>query len=116
MNQPVPPPEQSELPKWSKDPRAKAEEKNWPNEETLNGQKAENDRMWLKVYGYLVVGVAIVFTVLFVLSVLSWAIHHIAPESWNWLNPDQLSKIQSIIFSGSLGAIVSSVFKNKIEK
>ena len=112
----VPPPEQGKPPKWSKDTKARLEEKNWPDEETLNGQKAENDRMWLKTYGYLVVGVAVFFTILFVVSVSAWAIHNIAPDSWKWLSDEQLSKIQSIIFSGSLGAIVSSVFKKQLDK
>ena len=112
----VPPPDQSELPSWSKDPKAKLEEKNWPDEKALVGQRAENDLRWLKAYGILVVTVAVIFTVLFIATVLVWAIHHIAPSNWTWLTSEQLSKIQSIIFSGSLGAIVSSVFKKQLSR
>lgn len=113
-NKKVPPPEQGELPKWSVDPRAKGEEKNWPDEDALKGQKNRNDLWWLKVYGILVIIATVFFTLLFLLTLGIWALHQLT--TINWLNAEQLSRIQSIIFSGSLGAIVSGVMQKQLSK
>ncbi|MEX1035964.1 MAG: hypothetical protein WDZ54_08410 [Sneathiella sp.] len=110
---PVPPPPE-DLPGWSEDKQARLEEKNWDNEDKLRGQKVANDIIWLKVYGLLIVVVTVVFTALFLASLVIWSVHYLTP--YGWLNPEQLSKIQSVIFSGSLGAIVSTVLQKQLQK
>ncbi len=115
-NVPPPPPEIENLPKWADDGQAKQEEKNWPDEEALRGQRNKNDLLWLKCYGVIVVLVAIFVTVLFVSSIGIWAFNYLMPEKWHWLSPEQLSKIQSILFSGGLGGIVTSIVQKHISK
>lgn len=110
----VPPPSEAEQnpPKWADISQAKAEEKNWRNEDKLKGVKVSNDILWYRVYGWVVVILMLFFVSLFCVSLGVWVVHYVTPCSW--LSPDQLSKIQSIIFSGSLGAIVSSYMQKKL--
>lgn len=54
------------------------------------------------------------FVTVFMASLGAWVIHYITP--WCWLTPEQLSKIQSVIFSGSLGAIVSAYMQKQLSK
>lgn len=113
---PVPPPDHQEPPAWFKDQRAQKEERYYPDEDRLSGQRRKNDLLWLGVYGFMVVALMVLFALLFVGSLVAWAWHYIAPVSWGWLTPDQLSKIQSVIFSGSLGGIVSFIAQRQLSK
>ncbi len=113
---PPPPPEyENELP-WADDTLAKEEDKYWADEEKLRGQKTKNDILWLKVYGFVVVMIMVIFAMLFLGSLTAWAFHYLTPICWHWLDDNQLSKIQSVIFSGSLGGIVSFVAQKQLSK
>lgn len=103
-----------EDPAWADNGRAKTEEKLWSSEEKLKGVKDRNDIWWHTCYGIVVVVVMIVLVLIFLASLVVWVIHHITP--YQFLTPDQLSKIQSVIFSGSLGAIVSSYMQKQLNK
>ena len=113
---PPPPHGAADRPSWASSGLASNEEKNWDNEHKLKGQRQSNDLLWLKSYGLLVVVTTITFTLLFLASLVIWALHFLLPEANAWLSADQLSKIQSIIFSGSLGAIVSGVLQKQLSK
>ena len=113
---PVPPPEQGEPPEWSKDSLARKEIKYWPDEERLSNQRNKNQLRWLKLYGFLVVVLTCLFTSMFVFGLVAWTWHYVTPASWAWLTENQLSKIQSVIFSGSLGAIVSAIVQRQLAK
>ena len=93
---------------------ARREEKTWPDEKELQGVKRQNDVLWHRTYGYVVVGMMIFLVTTFVASLSVWVWHYITP--WQFLTPDQLSKIQSVIFSGSLGAIVSAYMQRQLSK
>jgi hypothetical protein len=56
------------------------------------------------------------FTLLFMTTLGTWTWHYIVASDYGWLTEDQLSKIQSIIFSGSLGAIVSGILPRQLAK
>ena len=43
----------------------------------------------------------VVLTLIFVASIVSWTWHYLTPADWHWLTADQLSRIQSVIFSGT---------------
>jgi hypothetical protein len=111
-----PPPDDARIPSWVDQDKAVSEGKNWPDEKSLRGQSNANDLRWLWFYGHLVVVLTGVFCILFISSLLSWSWHYLAPDKWHWLDADQLSKIQSVVFSGSLGAIVSSILQKQISK
>ena len=112
---PLPPPEGAvDGPLWARDNKAKLEEKFWDDEERLKGVKLKNDILWLRVYGWAVVVMMCFFMIIFMASLGVWVIHYITPLSW--LSPEQLSKIQSVIFSGSLGAIVSAYMQRQLSK
>lgn len=107
MKIPPPPKGADSSPKWAGDPKAKAEEKNWTDEEALKGQKRTNQLWLLKTLGFIVPVFMVTFALIFLGSLLAWSLHYILPAGYGWLTPEQLSKIQSVIFSGALGAIVS---------
>lgn len=100
---------------WFKDPASLAaqEEAGW---EDLDKVKVNNDRNWLKVYGRIVITITIVFTGIFLLSLLAWSSHYLLPEKCFWLSEKQLGKIQSILFSGGMGAVISTVIKRQMDR
>lgn len=115
QNSPLPPPEAAgDVPSWAKDDKAKLEEKYWDDESRLRGVKIQNDILWHRVYGWAVVVMMCFFVLVFMASLGAWVLHYITP--WGWLSPTQLSKIQSVIFSGSLGAIVSAYMQRQLSK
>lgn len=111
---PPPPGGTDNKPGWAADPKAKAEADNWDNEEKLRGVRLANDILWTKLYGWIVAGMMIFFSLAFCFSLIVWVAHYTTP--WGWLSSDQLSKIQSVIFSGSLGAIVTAYAQKHINR
>lgn len=111
---PLPEVKVEETPPWAENALAAKEEKNWPDEDALTGVKRRNDIWWHTCYGIVVVFVMVFLVLIFLASLGVWVFHHITP--WQFLTPEQLSKIQSVIFSGSLGAIVSSYMQKQLNK
>lgn len=111
----VPPPP-SDLPAWLGDLKATAEERNWDKEGKLRGQEEWNHLLWLKGYGVVVFLFLLFFALLFLGSLGSWAAHYLLPCEYHWLSEDQLSKIQSILFSGSIGGVVSIMAQKHLSK
>lgn len=109
----VPPPELPSTPSWADTRSAVKEEKEWS---TLDKVREKNDVNWLSVYGWVVIAITITFTTIFLASLVAWALHYILPPKWIWLTDAQLSKIQSILFSGGMGAIISSIIKRQLDK
>ncbi|UOA14491.1 hypothetical protein DSM109990_01297 [Sulfitobacter dubius] len=98
---------------WAEDSAAKKEERNWG---ALDHIREANDGRWLFVYGWVLVAMTVTFALLFLAGIVSWSWHYLVSERWHWLNDQQLSKVQSVIFSGGLGAILSSVVQKQISK
>ena len=111
---PPPPDGLADSPSWADDSDAKQEEKLWAKEEKLRGTHIDNDITWARIFGYIVASLMVFFTVLFVGSLGAWFFHYLTP--WSWLSTDQLSKIQSVVFSGTIGAVVSSYAQKHVEK
>lgn len=112
----VPPPPadlDKQLP-WASDSQARGEERNWPDEEALKGQQSQNDMLALKVIGIVTAILIVFFSLVFLGSLSAWLWHQLAPVSRHWLSDAQLSKIQSVIFSGAIGAIVSGYVQRHI--
>lgn len=101
-------------PKWAnQDAEAKKEQKNW---DELDDQRLKNDLLWLGLYGRILAAITLLFAVVFAAAFLAWAWHYITPTTWHWLSSLQLGKIQSILFSGGLGAVVSSAIGTQLKK
>ena len=114
----VPPPPadiETSLP-WASDAQARGEEKNWPDEEALKGQQSRNDMLALKVIGWVTVVLIVFFALVFLGSLSAWLWHQLGPTCRHWLTDAQLSNIQSVIFSGAIGAIVSGYVQRHISK
>nr|WP_321484271.1 hypothetical protein [uncultured Cohaesibacter sp.] len=109
-------PAEPATPTWAANGLAKEEEKNWDDEDKLKGQKAQNTLQWLKVYGVIVVALTVLFSIIFISGMVIWAWHYLAPDCWGWLTSEQLSKVQSVIFSGSLGGIVSFIAQRHLSQ
>jgi hypothetical protein len=98
---------------WANKDAAVDEERNWPS---LSDVKEANDRIWLRFYGFIVIAIAVTFTFIFLSSLVVWAVHYILPKHCLWLDADQLSKIQSVLFSGGMGAVITSVIKRQMDR
>lgn len=109
----VPSPDPSTIGAWADQSSARKEEKNWPD---LSEIHQSNDRNWLKFYGFIVIGIAATFTFIFLSSLVIWALHYMLPKHCLWLDMDQLSKIQSVLFSGGMGAVISSLIKRQMDR
>lgn len=108
----IPEPPKS-LPNWVDFKSAKLEQKNW---QTLDEIREKNDGRWLSVYGLIVIFLTLIFSILFISSLVVWSWHYLAPSSWTWLSSEQLSKVQSVLFSGGMGAIVSTIVQKQLSK
>lgn len=109
----VPEPDLSHGFSWEGDDSSEREAKEWTK---LDQVRERNDTLWLQVYGLLLVSVTVVLSALFIASLVAWAWHYLAPSCWGWLTENQLGKVQSILFSGGMGAIVSAIAKKQIDK
>ena len=109
----VPTPDVPKNMDWAEDSAANKEERNWG---TLDEIRKTNDGRWLWVYGWVLVAMTVAFALLFLAGIVSWSWHYLVHENWHWLSDQQLSKVQSVIFSGGLGAILSSVVQKQISK
>ena len=107
-NESVPP--AKDKPRWSDDKKAKTEDKNW---DKLSDQKERNHLRFLRVYGWITALLISFLAVTFLVSFSSWLAHYITPISWHWLDSEQLGKIQSVIFSSTLGGVVSFVLQKQ---
>ena len=97
---------------WETDKAAKGEESKWPDQTALKGTKDTNTLRLLRNSGYLAVGLMWFFAFVFVGSMLVWLFHFLTP--FGWLEAEQLSKIQTVIFSGALGAVVTAYAQKHI--
>jgi len=102
------------LPSWTDFAQAKQEDRNWDNEEELRGILHRNDARWHKSYGWVVVILMWFFVCLFLSTLVVLAVHYLTPASF--LTDAQLSRIQSIIFSGTIGSVVTSMLQKRINK
>lgn len=93
--------------------QAKKENNEWADLEKI---KLKNDESWLRKYGLLLNIFTITFSLLFLIALLIWSWHYLMPENLRWLNVENLGKIQSVLFSGSMGAIISGIIKSQVDK
>ena len=107
---PVSPEELKAPPSWAA-VDAQTELKKWPE---LDEIKQANDRRWLIVYGWILVALSVVFASVFLGAFVVWSWHYLT--NWTWLQDAQLNKIQSILFSGGMGAVVTSIVRTQIGK
>ncbi|MDR2213075.1 MAG: hypothetical protein LBE21_05550 [Pseudomonadales bacterium] len=95
---------------WAND-SAEEEDKSWGD---LDAVRRTNDKRWLMVYGWVLVVLTITFTATFLCTLVVWAWHYLTP--WPWLTDAQLDKIQSVLFSGGMGAVISGIVRAQMEK
>ena len=105
-----PPPRDWVKAEWRADSAAGNEDSRWPDEVAVQGTKDVNKLKLLRHSGQLAVVLMWVFAAAYVVSMGVWLVHFLTP--YGWLATEQLSKIQTVIFSGSLGAVVT-VFVQK---
>jgi hypothetical protein len=95
---------------------AKREERDWEHESQLRGQETRNQVWFLWAYGIAIVIFLSVFALLFLGSLIAWSLHYLLPMCYHWLTDDQLSKIQSVLFSGSIGGVISVMAQKHLSK
>ncbi|BAQ67234.1 hypothetical protein NHU_00062 [Rhodovulum sulfidophilum] len=111
---PPPPTEWAKGHEWETDQVAKNEVSKWPDPASLKGTKDTNTLRLLRNSGLIAVCLMWFFAAVFVASMVVWLFHFLTP--WGWLTDLQLSKIQTVVFSGSLGALVSAFAQKHISQ
>jgi len=99
-------------PRWAVN-QARREVETW---DVLDNIRLSNDSRWLRVYGWLMLVVTVVFTLAFLTAFVIWGWHHVAKQEWVWLEQVQLDKIQSVLFSGGMGAVISGIVRTQLSK
>ena len=102
-----------QVPKWAELGAARKEEQKW---DELEETKRKHDKRWLAHYGWIVVVLTWIFAGIFAIALLCWVWHYIGPANWYWLDDARLSKIQSILFSSGMGAVVSGMVRGQLGK
>lgn len=109
----IPDPGPEKTPSWADQDAAKKEDRNWAKLDTINNR---NDAWWLSTYGVVIVAITAIFALLFLASLVIWSFHYLAPSCWGWLDERQLGKVQSVLFSGGMGAVVSTIIQKQLSK
>ena len=93
---------------WQAESRVSGETQAWADEKAIKGARDANTVSFLRHSGWI--GIVFMYFVafVFIISIAIWFVHFLAPDQWQWLSETQLSKIQTVIFSGSFGAILSA--------
>lgn len=112
MNNTVPQPSETwkaEEP-WEDDSLAMFEERGDSLDAQLKEQDKRNRLQFKKATGRIIVWSVYLLWALLALGLAIWAWHFLTP--YPFLKPPQLEKLQSVIFSGSLGAVISVLAKS----
>jgi hypothetical protein len=110
---PPPPQEWEDERPWEEDPLADFEERRDPLDAQIEEQDKRNKLNFKRAYGLLsVLSMYIIWTVFCIVAVI-WLLNYIIPVPF--LKPEQLDKLQSIAFSGMLGALATSWARRHIE-
>jgi hypothetical protein len=116
MSSKIPPPSAEfvkEAP-WDDDAMARFETEMDPLEAQILQREALNRLKFLKASGTIVVLAVYLFAGILAASFIVWSWHYITP--WAFLTEEQLAKIQSVIFSGTLGAVVATLARGYIRQ
>jgi hypothetical protein len=113
---PVPPPSkewQAEEP-WDSDPLASFEQDKVPLDAQLLEQDKKNRLAFRRHFGFIsIISMYLIWTVI-VVGAISWLWNYLTP--WKFLTDAQLDKVQSIVFSGMMGAFASAWARRHIER
>ena len=115
MTAQIPTPPDGE-PAWADSINARREERKWADEDSLRGQKTANELWALKAIGIATAILIGFFLLIFIASSGAWIWHKVGPVYLHWLQDSQLADIQSVIFSGAIGAVVTSYAQQYLKK
>jgi len=102
----------STLPTWVR-MQARNEANKW---DALDEIRLTNDSRWLRSYGWLMMLFTWTFGLAFIAAFFIWGWHYCASPQYRWLQSAELDKIQSVLFSGGMGAIISGIIRAQISK
>jgi len=92
---------------WEDDPSAVREDRGQAHLDEVDKVRAGAKIRAIFHSGILVVGLMYFGATAFVITVSLWFWHFLAPEKYWWISEQHLHQIQTILFSGSLAAIIS---------
>ncbi len=78
-------------------------------EQSRRGEHRRSERFRDQVANVAVAVIWILFA-LFVIAMLVLGWHYLAPESWGWLDQDQLSTLKTVVFSGAITSTATAYF------
>jgi hypothetical protein len=101
---------------WDTDPLANKEDSAFARKENLERELHGAKLSVIKNSSIIVIIFLWFFSLIFLFSVGTWFAHFLLPEKYIWLSEVQLSKIQTVIFSGASGAIISGAIQRFFQK
>ena len=96
-------------PKWAGVEKAKHEDRDWLDTPVLRGQRQQNHLILLKFVGHISIAVIVILASMYIIALGILTFHYLAPETLLWLSDMQKDKIQSILFSGTLGSFLTLI-------
>lgn len=109
----IPAPSVGESPAWAEAGLAQAEKRAWSE---LDDVQTKNDVRWARTYGFILVAATITVTGVALGIFVIWAWHYVARDSWTWIDAPRLEHLQSVVFSGGMGAIVSGIIQRQLAR
>ena len=74
-------------------------------------QRTERLRIWFAIGVRLLVAI-IFFWIAIALSVVAW--HYLTPESLQWMEPDALGTVSTVLFSGTLFVFLGLYVRDRV--
>ena len=99
---------------WSDDYLALHEEEKFPDERQLRAAYDRNKLRVIRHSGIIIVAIMWIVTGVFLAAFVLWIWHQLAPPGFCWMTPEQLAKVQTIIFSGAVGGLVTTAVQKYI--
>jgi hypothetical protein len=110
---PQPPEDWSKDEPWRDDSLADFETESDPLDAQLAEQEKRNRLAFRKHFARLAIVSMYIIWIVLILGALSWLWNYLTP--WKFLSDSQLDKVQSIVFSGMMGAFASAWARRHIE-
>jgi hypothetical protein len=110
---PPPPPDWASEQPWQDDPLAGFEAENDPLDAQILEQDKRNRLKFRRHFGRISIISMYIIWLVIVVGALSWLVNYLTP--WKFLTDSQLDKVQSIVFSGMMGAFASAWARRHIE-
>lgn len=111
-NVPAPPPEGGAADSKAQKEADFVQNKSEPSEdwdEWARTSRIRRDELLRRIFFYAVAGLMILAAILLAITAAVWVLHLIGPNCWRWLQPNEVEKLQVILFSGGVSSLATLI-------